>query len=109
MKEYKLGYLSPTGDFIKSDEGEHGDTARELLVKLLGEKEAWKIGYPTEYFIYNYNFALIHMPEIGFRAVHLHYRSLTEVQKEFLKKYEDENDVYFIEERVTKRMSEKGY
>lgn len=67
MKDIILGFLSPTGDFIRSDEGIHGETARDLLL-FLGEPES-KINnlyfYPTEYLIYYYNYILTHMPEFN--------------------------------------------
>ena len=107
MRKFLLGFVSPSGDFIESDEGTHGETAFELLEKL-GDKQTGN-GWFTEYLIYKYNYALIHMPEFGFNYVHLHYHILSDSQKAFLEKYADEQNVNFIEERVTKRMSEKGY
>ena len=111
MKNYLLGWLSPTGDFIKSDEGEHGDTARELLVKLgVAEEKTWDpYFYVSEYLIYYYNYALIHMPEFGFNYLHLEYHLLSATQKAFLEKYKTENNIEFIENKITKRMAKRGY
>lgn len=103
--ELPLGFISPTGEFIPSEAGEHGDTAEDILLSL-GEDQH-KINdpwfYTTEYLIYTYNYALIHMPEFGFNAVNLHYHILSSAQKQYIEKYQNENDnVYFIEKRVTK-------
>lgn len=111
MKDIVLGFLSPTGDFIKSDEGTHGDTAHDLLLSL-GEPES-KINnlyfYPTEYLIYYYNYVLIHMPEIIFRAVHVEHHIVNEVQKIFLEKYETENGVDLILNRISKKDCHEEY
>ncbi len=110
MKDYILGWLSPTGDFIKSDEGEHGDTARDILIKLgFAEEKTWDLHFcPSEYLIYYYNYALIHMPELYFKYLHLEYHLLTATQKAFLENYKTENNIEFIENKITKRMVKRG-
>lgn len=88
--ERQLGWLSPTGEFIQSDWGEHEETAENIVSDndWTDEYAEWcktsKMYECRDYLVYERGYVLINDPELSKKYQLTYNDRLTKFQKDFL-------------------------
>lgn len=89
-----FGWLSPTGDFIEADWGDHEQAAIDIVNKnkFTNEYNEWSQNqeynyYCRDFLVSNKGYALIHNPSLSGKYKVTHSKELTKKQKNFLYGY----------------------